>query len=318
MSDTTIAVGFSANPEVVVKYDSTLHSAKVPAESFSFGLSGTSVNLCSALREFGHQSLLLATAGNGDDTKTHLLRHLLKRNGVKHVLMPIRQQTNAALVRIDGGVHMPAIGLKSHLVLGKVPNAVKKIQRAVSENVGWRVATGLISDELPLAIALFEGREGQRVLNPRESLMTQPDCAKLVLRQTDVLVCNADEFRAFTGNARVTHETAEAVHGLGVKLLIVTNSSHGAYLSFGGHIAHIPSYTKGGVMVSEVGAGDWFTGGLLGFLCDKGVNNTRQLSFPLVLEAAHFAAVTAGLKVAKSGGNNGPTRTEVEQHLAKA
>lgn len=312
-------VGCSVNPEIMVRYDPKSPHPKVPATDVRYNLAGTSANVARALNRLGQESVLLATLGtDGDDEVGRMvLDMLLKLSGLQYVALQVRDRTNLSFLPLPtDGSQTKVIGFKGRIFQEKLPEAAELIRSTTaSSNGGFRVATGVRPEEIPLVKALFEGGEGKRVLNPDIRLMAKPAVAEELLRLSDCLVCNEAEFdELFSGNR---HLQFQRIHQLGPSLVLVTKSHEGAIFSHRLCEGRVNAVGVGEV-VSEVGAGDWWHAGFLTRLMEQGAHDFTDLTFEQVSEAAHFASVVAGIKVTLPGANNGPDRQMVEEYLASA
>lgn len=318
MNTYSAVVGFSTNPEIIVRYDTQNPSPKLPASEFSYQISGTSSDVAIGLKQLGVKPLLLGTVGlDEEDVNSIILRHLLAKNGLNFHLMPVREATNVALQPLDDGQPIRVVGKKTPAVPALLPEAALNIKRIVEAEArsAWRVATGILDSDMPLVEALFFQGDGRRIANPRDSLMSGPRASEL-LRSADILICNMDEFIGLTGS--VCQSAFESVHDLGPSLIVVTLSSKGAMVSLhGGEILSVPA-VHAGQCLSEVGAGDWWLAGFLTGLSHRSIFQVGDLDADSLIYASRFASFVAGLKVTKFGASSGPMLSEVQTLMESA
>ena len=81
----------------------------------------------------------------------------------------------------------------------------------------------------------------------------------MVKEKCDIIFCNADEARSFTGESDI--DTAAAAIGKLVELAFITDGKHGAIVVENGQIERVEGFTV--KAVDTVGAGDAFAGGVL-------------------------------------------------------
>jgi sugar/nucleoside kinase (ribokinase family) len=93
------------------------------------------------------------------------------------------------------------------------------------------------------------------------NVLFKPLADKRILNLIDIYRSSANEIEAVTGLSDIA-SAIEAVHGLGVKIVIVTLGSEGSMVSVGDTTYKVPAY-KPEKVVDPTGAGDAFMGGFL-------------------------------------------------------
>jgi hypothetical protein len=217
-------------------------------------------------------------------------------------------KTSIALLPVDKASKSRVVGRTGTTLVERIDEAFSLVSRfATQQKESWRVATGVRSSEVRLASALFEGAHlGRRVLGPHHTACS----GKLpgfegLLKNTDLLILNEQEYRWAMGALPLND-----VHVLGPKLIVITQAERGGTFSLRGETGQFVAARCPDKVVSSVGAGDWFLGGLVhSFIrgkVDVDTVNIRTLS-----DCFFFAARVAAKKITMPGAANGPSLAEL-------
>lgn len=296
-----VVVGLGINPEVSARYTPG-PSQKLPAK-ISMQIAGTSVNVAFNLRQWDRSVNLIGSIGVNCPYRGFLASSL-KSRGVDFSLLPIKESTSVAVVSLPDSGWVQLWSDKSCYCTKPYRRIRSRIKKCEPRFI---LATGVIPEESDLAFAMFTSgcSNGTHVLNPRRSLIEDKAAFTKLLKTTDILAVNEDEFCGFSGNGHVTFDDMTKIHGLGPKIVLVTRDSKGAMLTTTDGLRLEQPAIESGKMVDEVGAGDCFLSYfILGQLLELDLEKSMKL-----------AAIAAGIKVTKVGGSNVPTKEEI-QHLA--
>lgn len=316
----SVVVGFSVNPEISYEY-AEMPGEKGALNSFNVSLSGTSVNVASALKSLGHNSLLMVPSEGQESDAGYIFERVLRRSELTHVRLNVLDSTPLAVYPVNGDRKGQCLLYGRKGVLTKDPSRIERaIKEVCSFNGLWRIATGVDIGMTTLAWNLLGDEKNFRVLSPHWTLCKNSDFRNFTLagsplERCDVLVLNKLEFEEFL------QRSEEDLHAFGVRLIIVTegesggrfslcNDATGGVVRFGKYEA-VHSTTR----TFSVGAGDWFLGGFVSRLmeAEEGglATSFASMPFEVVQDACSFGAKVAGVKVTMKGGSNGPTRSQV-------
>ena len=133
-----------------------------------------------------------------------------------------------------------------------------------------------------------------------------------VLDMVDIIKISDEEIELICSTSNL-EEAAAFLHSKGIKIVLITLGSKGAFISINGECATIP--TKVSKVIDTTGAGDSFLGGFLyKLLYDNG--GKIELSFSKARDYVAFANSVAGLCVTKRGAIPAmPTLEEVMNNL---
>jgi sugar/nucleoside kinase (ribokinase family) len=120
-------------------------------------------------------------------------------------------------------------------------------------------------------------------------IIGNPDKAREIISQTDILSFNEEELTALVGEAKTIYQQIERVHEMGVKIVSVTMGSHGSLLSNGYKVVETSTYQVD--VVDTTGAGDAFASGVL----------VSHLAGESLEEMAKFASAMASMKISAWG-----------------
>jgi len=324
-----VIFGFGGNAEMVVSYDDSSPSPKKVARDIKITLAGGAVTSAYVTQRYGGDKflakLLIATAQE-PNIRDSMLKELLSASGIeRYSLLPIREsgKTGLAIQLLTTNTSM-VVGDKGSILYEPSPEGGLLPENLVFNHVKpynchtWRVATGVLPEELKLVYALFEGTSKGKVLNPRIQFSSMVVEFSDLARQAHMVIMNDHEYGGFVGKAAKDLQSSDFAvwsdRGLS-PLLVVTKNNSGVTLVYDGETIVIPAYHHG-QLYSEVGAGDWWLGSFLAYLLMNNIDDLASVTKEQFLAAAKFATVAAGLKVTYKNGNlDGPPLHEVEEHL---
>jgi sugar/nucleoside kinase (ribokinase family) len=240
-----------------------------------------------------------------NNSYSDLLMKLLYQNNLRHTHFQILDEANHADIRkVVGEEGYELDSDKGTVIKELIPWAVEEIKSIKSE-INWAVCTGLQESEKELAIALFQRADkGKRVLVPKPELVSNLDSFNMVLPFVDLVVMNEHEFSLYPPNS------PSKLLKKGPRILIITKDKEGGevYLKTGESFEYKP-FLLNQEPESNVGAGDWFTGGFVSFCEEKGHDLFTNLE--KIKQTVGFAAQVSAKKLLYQGGSNGPTRKDI-------
>lgn len=312
-----VKIGFSANPEIIVRINGLEEAEKAPLEEMTCELGGTSSNMAKAMAKMGVEAKLYALTGYNDDFYSHCFHYAMKHSlGVKTIEFPILEQGHMAFIPIDGVKKVSQVfGYKGKIQPDKIASCVEIIKNDVEKNV-WRIATGVRPPEVELVKALLGNHRGFRYLNPRVDLIQSKEIFFDLLKQTDVLVINHAEYIACTSHKEI-NSRSDIQKMFGVSLVIVTHDSDGGkflltneFTETRGQFDACTDYITDGVEIFPTGAGDWFAGALISCFV-KLEKSIFKITKEEIIDAITFASRVAGKKITMRGAGNGPSESEL-------
>lgn len=271
--------------------------------SFSLAPGGRGLVQAVAAARLGAEVALFGKVGN-DEFGRELLR-VAKENGVDISLVEEAPTHTGAFVLL--------VDPRQEAVSAYTPGANAFVDEAYIQKILPHLSAAdvvLVQLEIPLASLVFALKRLSKehpmvVLNPAPP----QDLSGLPLGRVDVLIPNAQEFRALTGWSGSIEELERAGKRLlaqGVKALVVTAGEDGAYLVEPEGVTHFPAVPV--AAVDPAGAGEAFCAALAVKL-----GQGRGL-----YEAVGFAAAAAALATQKKGVLPSlPTLAEVQALLAR-
>lgn len=312
-------IGFSANPEIIVRIDRLRESEKAPLEEMTCELGGTSSNVAKAMAKMGIATTLYALTGYNDDFYSHCFRYALAHSpGIHTVEFPILEQGHMAFIPIDGVKKTSQVfGYKGTIQPNKITNCIEIIKKDAAEakNV-WRIATGVRPPEANLVKALFGENHGFRYLNPRLDLIQSKDLFFDLLKETDVLVINHTEYEACTHYKEIGSRS-DIQKIFGVSLVVVTKDKDGGKYSLSNNVTEVAEkfdactdYLSEGIEIFCTGAGDWFAGALVSRFVKLG-KSILDITKEEIIDAIKFASRVAGKKITMRGAGNGPSESDL-------
>ncbi len=292
----TADVGFSVNTEMQQKFGPAT-SEKGTLEEVKFGLAGTSANVARAIHTLGHESKLFALTGREKNPEKHLLNFLLKKSKIPYVEFPILTSSDFTIIPTDDlYISTKSRCLKNEVIQKKVDKTIEEIHRM--EGGTWRIGTGVRYQHIPLIKAFFNRHFGNRVLNPRPEIIQNSTPFKELLKCTDFLIVNSDEYKAFKETSPA--ELHKLLYKRGPTLIIVTESKHGGMFSLKGHPVErfeaCTQYLEEGAPIFENAAGDCFEGAFIAKLGDLN-KSIATATIDDIRKAIHFATHVSGKKI---------------------
>lgn len=285
------------------------HHIPRPAETvlgnyFKMGPGGKGFNQCVAANKAGTEVLMVTKVGK--DAFAQPMFDAMQTLGMDSSGIFVSEDcgTGTALILVDENSGQNAI-----LV---TPDACNQITKAEIDSIADRIKesayllTQLEINDDALEYAMDIARENgvEVILNPAPA-HELPD---RLLSKVDIITPNEVEAGALSGievaDEAGAKKAAAFFHAKGIKTVVITMGSQGAFLSHAGQQRMVPSYRVNAI--DTTGAGDAFNGGLLAAL----------LEGKDVFEAAQFASALAALSVQKIGTTPSmPTRAEIDAFL---
>ena len=314
-SNLAVFVGLSTNGEVITLFDASPEDEKVPGISFKIEFSGSSANVAIAIQKFGYRVSLVGLVGVDRTDGDLLLEASLTKTSLTFTRIPVLTKSNLASIVANQNpsvsVKSQVVGFRGKVIPSKVRKAVSKIKQVVNSEQGWRLATGITSEQFMLAQALLGDNVGYRSLSPHRSfcdnVMERENLIHL-LKQTDLFILNQKEFDD------LKMPTSE-IHAKGVSLIVVTNGKKGGFYSFYSN-GILTEKTFSALSVEgvtyETGAGDWFHAMLISYFKRKNIS-VKTLSVELLDRAIFFATRVVAKKILYPGGSNGPSPEDMRQ-----
>lgn len=323
MQKIPIFIGFSINPEIIYSFDTSSEENKIPLDDLGAVLGGSGFNTATALSKLGVENIFFngLTGGAGNPFRS-LLDTLLLQTPFEYSLIDSLDDLSIAILQLSTSNESEN---KIHRVIGRRGNVKKDfVDFAIDEvrknkklhNPKFRLALGVQSDEIDITEALFEDRENKtNVLVLNSNALKSTRNLETLLSLTDFAFMSNYEYRMLL--AKNSELDLDGLHRLGIKLVVVTNSSHGGQFSFQCNNQsfrdHYPAL-KNSDCVSEVGAGDWFLAGFIAKMIRSGASDPLLISIDDIKTWIHFASLVSGLKVGYFGGSNGPTASELKTY----
>lgn len=310
-------IGFSANPEIIVRINRLKESEKAPLEEMVCELGGTSSNVAKAMAKMEVETKLYALTGYNDDFYSHCFHYAMKHSpGVRTIEFPILEQGHMAFIPIDGVKKVSQVfGYKGKIQPDKIASCIEIIKNDAEENV-WRIATGVRPPEVKLVKALFGNHHGFRYLNPRVDLIQSKKIFFDLLRQTDVLVINHAEYIACTSYKEIS-SLSDIQKMFRVSLVVVTCDKDGGKFALKNNVTDTKKqfsactdYITDGVEIFPTGAGDWFAGATISCFV-KLKKSILEITEEEIIDAISFASKVAGKKITIRGAGNGPSVSEL-------
>jgi ribokinase len=299
-----IVVAGSSNTDMIVK------TPRIPGPGetilggvFSMAAGGKGANQAVAAARAGGKVAFIACVGR--DLFGDKALEGLSRDGID-ISCVVRHETapsGVALIIVnDDGENSIAVapGANGNLL----PSDLERF-RSVIESASILVIQLEIPLESVKAAVEIASRNGVTViLNPAPAAPVPPE----ILRRVDFLTPNEHETRVLTGievgDESTARSAAATLADQGVKTVIITMGSRGAYVAGGVHEELVPGFSVRAV--DTTGAGDVFNGSLAVALAEGS---------PL-RDAVRFANAAAALSVTRLGAQPSiPVRKEIDRFL---
>ncbi|WP_144550583.1 ribokinase [Bacillus sp. X1(2014)] len=273
---------------------------------FQMGPGGKGGNQATAAARSGSEVTFLTKLGD-DVFGREALKHFTKENvNTEYIKVDPNQATGAALIEVDEKGEnsiVVALGACGTITEEEVVEAEEKIKEA--DIVLLQLETSI--EAIVTTVKLARNHGVPIILNPAP----YQEFPREILRDVAFITPNETEAFELTGVEVKDESTAltaaQMIHELGVKSVIITLGSKGAFLYTGGGTGElIPSFTV--EAVDTTGAGDAFNGGLA-----HAISNGYAVE-----NAMKFANAVAALSVTKIGTAPAmPYKHEVEALLSK-
>lgn len=305
MSAQRILVIGSTNTDMVIEAPTLpVPGQTVLGDTFHITPGGKGANQAVAAARAGATVVFITALG--DDALGVQRREQLAHDhiDVSHVVIKQEQPTGVALIVVDAhgeNLIAAAPGANWHLLPDDLVPAVTAFVDA---------KLLIMQLEIPLESVIWAAAYAKQLgcpilLNPAPmSAQAVPDS---LWNNVDILTPNEGELRQLVPAADTVEEAANAMLKRGVKMLVVTQGSHGATVFTSEESFHVPAFAV--ATVDTVGAGDCFSGAL-GVALAEGQP---------VRDAVRFAAAAAAISTTISGAQDSmPTRDKIEALLVKA
>ena len=185
----------------------------------------------------------------------------------------------------------------------------------LTQSPKWIYLSSLADNTLPYHLAISDLLKQ----HPDTRLAFQPgtfqmslgvEALKELYAMSHLFVVNKDEARRILKiETKDIKELLTALHGLGPKLVVITDNTDGAYASDGTQMWHVPTYPDDRVAFERTGAGDAFASTLTSALA---LGKTFE-------EALLWAPINSMAVVQEVGARKGLlTRADLEAHLVSA
>ncbi len=289
--------------------------------AFSPKVGGAPANVCAAFSRLGGRSRMLTQLG--DDPFGHKILRELEGVGVDISCVSLTDKANTALAFVsldpDGGRTFSFYRKPSADMLCSPENVREEHFDEVFALHFCSVSIG----DFPMkqahkrAVEIMKRRGGIVSFDPnlRFNLWESREALKSAVREfipaADIVKLSEDELEFVTGFSDIG-KAAESLFGQGVKLLLYTCGSGGAYAYTKAAKAFAPARKV--AAVDTTGAGDGFTGAFLYKLREVGVTpeTLDGLSEQALTECLAFANAFCAVSVTKKGAiASYPTRDEM-------
>lgn len=278
--------------------------------AFAPKVGGAPANVCAAFSRLGGQSRLLTQLG--DDPFGHRIMHRLESVGVNTSFISLTDKANTALAFVslaeNGDRTFSFYRKPSADMLYSADNIKEEYFNDVFCLHFCSVSIGdfPMKDAHKKAIEIMKRRGGIISFDPnlRFNLWESKDALKSAVRefipQSDIVKISEDELEFITGFS-TPKEGSEWLFNQGVKMVLYTLGSKGAYAYTKNTTAFAPAYKVNAV--DTTGAGDGFTGAFLYKLNELGVqaDTLTALSQETLKECLEFSNKFCAISVTKKG-----------------
>lgn len=277
----------------------------LPIGQYQTVAGGKGANQAVAAARLGADTALIACVG--EDGPGRQMTQAFADDGmdVRGVKAMSGHSTGMAMIYVDSkGENNIGIwpGANQALTQDQLPQHQAVIGQA--EMLLMQLETPLETIERAAKLARAAGT--QVVLNPAPA---QPLSVEL-LGCVDMITPNETEAELLTGialnNLEDTERAAQALHGFGIKTVLITLGKNGVWVSEQGQGQHVPGFVV--EARDTTAAGDTFNGALV----------TRLLEGSSLSEALPFAQAAAAISVTRMGAQSSiPTRDEVDAFVSE-
>lgn len=293
--DRTIRVKAMARP------GETIHASEV----FSAG-GGKGANQAVAAKRSGAKTNFIGAVGNDDAGKTMLELLSYEDIDLSGIAKLEKVATGQAYIVVDEKgensivIHAGANGKITPEHVQKHADLIEKSDFVIAQ----------FESDLASTITAFKlAREAgvTTILNPAPAMKVVP---KELLETTDLIIPNETETEVLTGievtDEKSMEQAAARLHALGIKAVIITIGSKGAFYSIAGQTGIVPAYKV--KAVDTTAAGDTFIGALSTVLA-KDLSN--------LVEAIKYGNKASSLTVQRFGAQPSiPYKHELEEKKA--
>lgn len=296
-----VFVGFSVNPELVLRFSAELGFEKVPGKTHNMSFSGSSANISNALSLWGVNTLLLGAVGVERSDADDYLEITLRKTAVLFQRIPVLTETSFAPVLANELVGNGLISYKGKVVESHIDLAIERITQTLNSDEGFRVASGITEDQALLAKVLWGEYAGFRTFCPHRSLLQNKKVFFELCSFADLVIMNTSELDS--SGIQISE-----IHQRGTRLVIITNGKKGGMFSLAGKSVEYAAQEAQGI-VFGTGAGDWFHAMIVCFFRDHNLNFATA-SLDDFKDAVNFASRVVARKVTYPGGAEGPARND--------
>lgn len=269
--------------DIVKKYTAIEYSRKLNIENVRFVPGGSGANIASNCAMLGLNAMYVGILGN--DFSAQICLDDMKKRGVD--LSQIKQVDSdstaySVILRTDWGKDRSILAYKGANNLLS-PDDVKE---DLFENIKAFAWTSLTTENgcraIEKAITLTKDRGGKVFAAPSMSIIkNNPKWAKILISNSDVVSCNKEEAKEFTGE----HDNLHMIHkflDMGVQIISITDGPNGSIISDGNRIVNSNVYEFD--VEDTTGAGDAFLSGIL-MSCINGYSLEKTSKFATALSA---------------------------------
>lgn len=275
----------------------------VTGSDYQVAFGGKGANQAVAAGRSGADITFIACVGN-DDIGDRIIQQLTSdRIDVRAIEKKDNTSTGVALIFVNQeGENVIGISAGANACLDKA--YVNQYQQIICDADALLIQLETPVDAVESAATLAKQHHTQVVLNPAPARKLSDH----FLAQIDVITPNETEAEILTGieinNSHDAGEAARILHEKGIKTVIITMGSKGAWVSIEGEGELITGFNV--KAIDTIAAGDTFNGAFI----------TAWLEGKKTREAIRFAHAAAALAVTRKGAQPSvPWREEIEQFL---
>ena len=294
-----IVIG-SSNTDMVVRSERLPRAGEsVIGDKFMMAGGGKGANQAVAVAQMGHRVLFVAAVGNDIFGNAAVQGYENFGIDTSHIIRK-DEPSGVALIMVDGAGQNSisvALGANNSLTAKDVMPALEQISEG---------DIVLLQLEIPIStvdacVAMAAAKGAKVILNPAPAA---PVCDS-TLSKLYLITPNQTEAQTLTGvevtDTASAQFAAQKLIDLGVKRVVITMGSQGAYLYQDGQGEIIPAHKVNAV--DTTAAGDVYNGALCAALAEG----------MILTEALHFAAKASAISVTRAGAQPSiPTRAEVD------
>lgn len=294
-----IVIG-SSNTDMVVRSERLPRAGEsVIGDKFMMAGGGKGANQAVAVAQMGHRVLFVAAVGSDIFGDAAIQGYENFGIDTSHIIRK-DEPSGVALIMVDGTGQNSisvALGANNSLTAEDVMPALEQISEG---------DIVLLQLEIPIStvdacVAMAAAKGAKVILNPAPAA---PICDS-TLSKLYLITPNQTEAQTLTGvevtDTASAQFAAQKLIDLGVKRVVITMGSQGAYLYQDGQGELIPAHKVNAV--DTTAAGDVYNGALCAALAEG----------MILTEALHFAAKASAISVTRAGAQPSiPTRAEVD------